>query len=96
VYFDLNAAAPNPIRDLLKYHPSPLSLLHKGFGNDGLSQYAYTGGHEMAVELSVATEIELGLDSAARKQMAIAVSWLDQLDVNNSTSALSRSHTIHP
>jgi hypothetical protein len=88
VYFDLNAAAPKPIRDLLKYHPSPLSLFFQDHDfAPGLVRYAYTGGHEKAVELNVATEIEWGLDSAARKGMAIAVSWLDQLDVKNSASA---------
>jgi hypothetical protein len=94
VYFDLNAAAPNPVRDLFKYHPSPFSLFHKGFGNDGLSQYAYTGGHEKAVELKVATEIELGLDSAARKEMAVGVVWLDHLDVENSTPSLDFPNAV--
>jgi hypothetical protein len=97
VFLDLNDKAPHPVRDLLKYHPSPLSLFFQDHDSaPGLMAYAYTGGHEKAVELNVATEIELGLDSAARKEMAIAVSWLDQLDVTNSASALSRSDTIHP
>lgn len=95
VFFDLNNKAPHPIRDLLKYHPSPLSLInHPGYDFEtSLSRYTYTGGHKRAVELNVATEIELGLDSAARKEMAVGVVWLDQLDVQNSTSRLPHSRT---
>jgi hypothetical protein len=92
---DLNNKAPNPVRDLLKYHPSPLSLLFQGDDSEtGLSGYAYTGGHEKAVELNVATEIELGLDSAARKEMAVGVVWLNQLDVGNSTRSLDFPHAV--
>jgi hypothetical protein len=95
VFLDLNDKAPHPVRDLLKYHPSPLSLISHGFASDtGLVGYAYTGGHEQAVKLNVAAAIELGLDSAARKEMAVGVVWLDQLDVNNSTSAPRRSYAI--
>jgi hypothetical protein len=89
VFLDFNDKAPHPVRDLLKYHPSPLSLFFQNHDSaPGLVRYAYTGGHEKAVELNVAAAIELGLDSAARKEMAVGVVWLDQLDVENSTPSL--------
>jgi hypothetical protein len=95
VFLDFNDKAPHPTRDLLKYHPSPLFLISQRADSvAGLVGYAYTGGHEKAVELNVATAIELGLDSAARKEMAVGVVWLDQLDVNNGTSAPRRSYAI--
>jgi hypothetical protein len=95
VFLDLNDKAPHPVRDLLKYHPSPLSLLFQDHVSvPGLVRYAYTGGHEKAVELNVATEIQLGLDSAARKEMAVGVVWLNHLDVENSTPCLDFPNAV--
>jgi hypothetical protein len=95
VYLNLHDGVANPVRDLLKFHPSPLSLILKGCEFDhGLSQYAYTGGHQKAVELNVATEIELGLDSAARKEMAVGVVWLKQLDIGNSKCPLGFPNAV--
>jgi hypothetical protein len=44
--------------------------------------------------LNVATEVELGLDSAARKEMAVGVVWLKQLDIGNSKCPLGFPNAV--
>lgn len=66
------------IRDFIKNHPSPLLLQKKDM--EAIIKYCYHGASEKAVELGLATAIELGIDEESKRNILIGAEWFRRFD----------------